>query len=766
MFLLAFDSRARASNFGFTNRDPYSEEAWQEDGKNLFRGEVYEDEAIAMTFALGDLLPEESVTFTYYTSLNGDLEAGLDEIIHNIALTGNSVAEFSPPGTIVGHLDLTSTNDDGEHAFTLIDNAGGRFALEGNNIVVNEGDLLNASEATSHTITVQLSCSNEEKIYEKSFVISVLPAPLPKLPLQPVFEGWTMNPDETYTAHWGWKNEIPRLITVPLGEDNQFTGNPLGGAMDPVIEFVYGRVYNAFETKFDGSNLVWSLKGPDGKIRTATASSAGPAFDTTRYLPVRPVLEGVTWNVYSSVYTSWWGWKNECDFVVTVPYEHSKFTGEREGNPPNQFTAGRVYAAFAVPFDGNNLVWSLRGPDGKTRTATASKDSKLLVDLIPDRVEYTLKQGANQQIQLTGKFITKGVESTEDITNKIKYQVITPDLIDVTDGGFVTAKASGLATIKVTYWGMEKIITINITSGSGSSSGSSYSGPAVSGLTDGSILDRMPGYIPLSSPVSIDVERDQVTLEYNLEKLSMNPNHSARIYYWNGKVQKWVALATYPEGERKVKAINAGKHMGWFAVFGVREPHFTDVSGNWAEPVVNRMNGLGMIEGYGDMNGQSRQARLEGQITRVELAMFIYRLLNINHNDPQITLPDDKMQEILKAKFTDASTIPAWAQKAVAALVQAGVVTGRGQKFDAGEPITRIEAAVMISNALEKVSNFKAADLIKYADAAVIPDWARGAVDERVILGYIDGTLRSNDFLTRAEGLTMLDRLFVVGMGW
>ncbi|WP_424514619.1 T9SS type A sorting domain-containing protein [Psychroserpens sp.] len=34
-------------------------------------------------------------------------------------------------------------------------------------------------------------------------------------------------------------------------------------------------------------------------------------------------------------------------------------------------------AVFEIPFDGNNLVWSLKGPDGNTRTATASENSQI-----------------------------------------------------------------------------------------------------------------------------------------------------------------------------------------------------------------------------------------------------------------------------------------------------------------------------------------------------------------------------------------------------
>lgn len=769
MFLISFDPRARASTFGFTNRDPWDDDAWQEDGSQLLR-DVNDDTAIAMTFALGDLAPGESVTFTYYTSLNGDLEEGLEEILHNLRLNTVGVFEGSPNGSIVGNLELASNCGVGTHSFVLTDNAGGRFDLVDNQVVVANGGLLDTSVATSHNITIAINCG--EITINKTFTINVLPAPRPKLPLRPVFEGWTMNPDESFTAHWGWKNDNPYEVTVPVGDENKFTGEPSGGTTEPVTEFVYGRVYNAFETTFDGSNLVWSLKGPDGNTRTATASASGPVFDVARYQPLQPMIEGVTRNVYTSTYTAWWGWQNECAFPLTVPYEHSKFSGQTtpEGaNPPNQFTAGRVYAAFSTEFDGSDLVWSLRGPDGQTRTATASMDSKLLEELVADSSSYSLNVGATHQTRITGKFTTKGVGSEEDLTQWVNYQSLNPEIVTVDSNGLVTARANGQATIKVSYWGMEKLIVVNVTSSGGGGGGGSStdSGPAVTDLSAGKLIDRMPGYISLGSAVKFDTAKAEIVMTYNQDKLATNPNHTPRIYYWHVKSGKWVALATYPASSGKVKAINDGQHMGWFAVFGVKQPQFADVQNHWAEPDINRMNGLGMIEGYGSNDSQIRQFAPEGQITRTELAMYIYRLLNIDVKNPQLpVVPEQEVAGILQAKFSDAVEIPVWAQKEIAALVKAGIIDGRDNRFDGNAPITRIEAAVMITNALKVVIPCRTADLSVYADAATIPSWVNGLVGENILEGYNDNTLRANEQLTRAEAVTMLQRLFVTGLGW
>ncbi|MBB3713010.1 VCBS repeat-containing protein [Limimaricola variabilis] len=66
--LIAVDEGARASNFGFSNRDPYALAAFatpqDQNGASV-------DEAITLTFAAGDLAAGASVTKTFFTSMNG-----------------------------------------------------------------------------------------------------------------------------------------------------------------------------------------------------------------------------------------------------------------------------------------------------------------------------------------------------------------------------------------------------------------------------------------------------------------------------------------------------------------------------------------------------------------------------------------------------------------------------------------------------------------------------------------------------------------------
>ncbi len=95
--------------------------------------------------------------------------------------------------------------------------------------------------------------------------------PEPTEKITPVLECVDHNSDGTYTAHFGYYNDNDVEVDIPVGNDNAFVGYNGQDAGQPET-FLVGRAYDAFQVGFDGNNIVWSLKGPDGQRRTATAS--------------------------------------------------------------------------------------------------------------------------------------------------------------------------------------------------------------------------------------------------------------------------------------------------------------------------------------------------------------------------------------------------------------------------------------------------------------------------------------------------------------
>lgn len=78
----------------------------------------------------------------------------VNEAPFDLALAGNSAAENSVSGTLVGELSASDVDADDTQTYSLVNDAGGRFAIVGNQLVVANGSLLDYETATSHNVTV------------------------------------------------------------------------------------------------------------------------------------------------------------------------------------------------------------------------------------------------------------------------------------------------------------------------------------------------------------------------------------------------------------------------------------------------------------------------------------------------------------------------------------------------------------------------------------------------------------------------------------
>ncbi|MCI0460839.1 MAG: cadherin repeat domain-containing protein, partial [Gemmataceae bacterium] len=77
----------------------------------------------------------------------------------NVTLSFRSVAENSPAGTRVGTLIAADPDIGDTHTFSLLNNAGGRFRIVGNELQVAPGAVLDFEASPSHTIRVQATDS-------------------------------------------------------------------------------------------------------------------------------------------------------------------------------------------------------------------------------------------------------------------------------------------------------------------------------------------------------------------------------------------------------------------------------------------------------------------------------------------------------------------------------------------------------------------------------------------------------------------------------
>ena len=88
----------------------------------------------------------------------------------NIYLSNNTIPENSADNTLIATLSSEDYNTNNTHSYTLINDAGGRFKLNGNQLVVANTSLLDYEAATQHTIRVKTT-DNTSLTYERDFVI-------------------------------------------------------------------------------------------------------------------------------------------------------------------------------------------------------------------------------------------------------------------------------------------------------------------------------------------------------------------------------------------------------------------------------------------------------------------------------------------------------------------------------------------------------------------------------------------------------------------
>jgi VCBS repeat-containing protein len=94
----------------------------------------------------------------------------------DLALAPASVTENSSSGTVVGAFTTTDADDSNGFTYTLVNDAGGRFAISGSNLVVASGALIDFEQHTSHAVTVQVTDPGGAT-FEETFVVTVTNVP-------------------------------------------------------------------------------------------------------------------------------------------------------------------------------------------------------------------------------------------------------------------------------------------------------------------------------------------------------------------------------------------------------------------------------------------------------------------------------------------------------------------------------------------------------------------------------------------------------------
>ncbi len=90
----------------------------------------------------------------------------------NLGLSTSVVKENTATGTVVGSFEVTDPNAGDSFTFTLLDDAGGRFAIRDGQLIVADGAKLDFEQLQSHTVRVRVT-DRGRLSYEKDFAVSV-----------------------------------------------------------------------------------------------------------------------------------------------------------------------------------------------------------------------------------------------------------------------------------------------------------------------------------------------------------------------------------------------------------------------------------------------------------------------------------------------------------------------------------------------------------------------------------------------------------------
>ena len=165
-----------------------------------------------------------------------------------------------------------------------------------------------------------------------------------------------------------------------------------------------------------------------------------------------------------------------------------------------------------------------------------------------------------------------------------------------------------------------------------------------------------------------------------------------------------------------------------------------------ATGVPDKLNGddhFAYVIGYPD-----GKVHPEGNISRAETATIFFRLLKSDIRDGNLTADND---------FSDVSD-GQWHNKAVSTMAKLGIVKGRrADRFDPDASITRAEFAAICARfntkPVENSSSF----------SDISGHWAENEIERAAafgwISGYPDGTFRPDARITRAEAMTMINRV-------
>jgi hypothetical protein len=240
-----------------------------------------------------------------------------------------------------------------------------------------------------------------------------------------------------------------------------------------------------------------------------------------------------------------------------------------------------------------------------------------------------------------------------------------------------------------------------------------------------------------------------VTLTFVFDPASLHNDDRVAVFYYDEEKSDWVEIGGKVSGNKITVDVD---HFTKFAVMVVGQAvevpvedtttiSFSDISGHWAEANIRQAVSSGIVKGYVDGTFKPNHT-----VTRAEFSVMLMNAWKAQGEGVELT-------------FKDSALIRAWAKKAVAQAVQAGIITGYTDgTFGPNAEITRAEMATMVAKALEKP--IEMSTVTGFADDKDIPVWAKGSIaymnQSGIMQGKGNNVFAPQDHATRAEAVTVM----------
>ncbi len=204
---------------------------------------------------------------------------------------------------------------------------------------------------------------------------------------------------------------------------------------------------------------------------------------------------------------------------------------------------------------------------------------------------------------------------------------------------------------------------------------------------------------------------------------------------------------TSKKAEGKI-LVKAGQFTKEINVNIIPKEPFSDMKNHWAKDAVNYLYDKGIVSGI-ENNGELFY-NPNNLMTRIEFSSLISKYLDIDTNE----------FENVKLEYHDKGSLAPWMLPYAKAMTKLGIINGIDGNFKANELLTRAQAATIIGRITPEEENLSDFD---FSDKNNVPEWAYNhfakLIQNGVINGYDDNTLKPNNNVTRAEAAKIIYNL-------